>query len=538
MRDSTISDRRIMRDDASLTRSAIPFGQNFVSSLNPIGSRVTSGDSYRAVPPIVWGDAITYADTIASTIAFPSGVTRWFPAKIGLNYLPEVIGSIEAIGCSATIVSNTAIKTSVNVTSTGSNPHGFNATIPSLSGSFTSVRTVDRPYVIQGLSGYSIESLADRAIAQGEILLPGNQKCFVKTISSPTMPEVFLRLWISLNCSNGTTEGLDLSSIAAAAALCRSNGYLYNGDVFPDYLEAWLYQAAHCHGLRVTRTRTGLGFESMGLTGAAQFLLTSANSQDITRSWSEVPLKPREVRSVVRWDDEEYVDVGSPLNSNRSNVEELLGIRISDTAHITSIEKLWDDDRNLNQETSGIFVGKRATGFALTLGTRVLIPGIGRGQFSGAVTELLAASIVPSWDSVLVSGFPDSIGTNFLIDTSKNFLASVQAGDLVELTGAGGEVSLSPVISVEQTRLTIEASATTSSYRVFDLTPDPSWTLAVETPSGIQQIPIVPTFDPIRHRVIYASQNINPLTGSALAIGKLKKHRITSVRGPKWIAIG
>lgn len=528
-----------MRDLASVSRSTIPFGQNFVSSLNPIGSRVAVGDSYMAVPPVVWGDLITYADMMANTIAFPNGVTRYFPAKIGISYLPETIGSIEVIGCTATVASNTAIKTSVDVTALTSSPHGFNATIPGFAGSFTSVRTADRPYVNQGVQGYAIVSLTVRPLLAGEILLPGIQGVIVSPINNPTMPEVFLRLWITLDCSNGSTEGLDLPSIAAAAALCRSNGYLYNGDVFPDYLEAWIYQAAHCHGLRVTRTRTGLGFEPMGLSGDPQYLFTSSNCADIVRSWSETPIKAREVRSVVKWMDGEYIDVGTPSTSNRSNVEELLGVRISDSAHIISIEQLWDEDRNLNQETSGIFVGKRATGFALTLGTRVLIPGVGRGQFNGAVTELLAGSIVPSWDSVLVSGFSDSIGSDFLIDTGKNFLASVQAGDLVELTGAGGEVSLSQVIAVEQAKLTIETSETTaSSYRIFDLTPDPSWTLAVETPSGIQQLPIVPSFDPILHRVIYASQNTNPLVGSALAIGRLKKHRITSVRGPKWIAIG
>ena len=539
MRDSTISDRRIMRDRASVTRSAIPFGQNFVSSINPIGSRVTSGDSFRAVPSIVWGDAITYADTIANTTAFPNGVTRYFPARIGLNYLPETIGTIEVIGCSATIASNTAIKTSVNVTSLASNPHGFNATIPGLSGAFTSVRTADRPYIIQGLSGYSIESLADRAIVQGEILLPGNQKCFAKTISTPTMPEVFLRLWIALDCSNGSTEGLDLPSIAAAATLCRSNGYFYNGDVFPDYLEAWLYQAARSHGLRVTRTRVGIGFEPMGLSEEPQYLFTSSNCADIVRSWSETPLKAREIRSVIRWGDTEYIDVGTPLTSNRSNVEELIGVRVSDKTHIESIEKLWDSDRKLAQESTGQFVGSRATGFALALGTRVLIPTIGRGQFHGAVVEIANGSLVPSWDSVLVSGYSDTIGPDFITDGNKNFLASAQAGDVVELIGTDGMVTIANIISVEEHKITIDKTPTSlSSYRVFDLTPDPSWSLSIETATGVQQVPIVPSFDPLRKLVNYLPQNTSPIVGSAIAIGKPKLHRIISVQGPKWIAIG
>ena len=529
-----------MRDRASVSRSSIPFGQNFLSDLNTIGSRVTAGNSYRACPVEIWGDTIIYGETVSNSIAFPNGLTRWVPARIGLSHLPEPIGVIEGINCTASIVSNIPQNISVNIASISPlNPHGFNATIPNFTDPFNSVETADRPYIRQGVKGYSIQSLIDRPLGLGEFKLPGLQTAIVRNVANPTMPEVFLRLWIALDCSNGSTEGLDLPSIAAAVVLCRSNGYLYNGDVSPDYLEAWLYQAAHCHGLRVTRTRVGLGFEPMGLRGNPIFLLTSSNSQDITRSWSEVPLKARQVRSVVKWLDGDYIDVGTPLTSNRSNVEELLGVRVSDKIHIESIEKLWDDDRKLNQETSGVFVGDRSIGFTLTLGTRVLIPSVGRGQFNGAVSELLAGSIVPSWDSVLVSGYTDNIGTGFLIDSGKNFLASVQAGDVLELEGSDGVKIIANIISVEKERLTLDKNPSAlGSYRVFDLTHDPSWRLAIETPSGIIQAPIVPTFDPSRSRVIYASQNTSPKIGSALAIGKLKKHRIISIRGPKWIAIG
>ena len=520
-----------------------------------MGERVTLTNGYKAVPEKIYGDTIAYGDVVASGVGFPSGPTEWIPLSLGRTYLDHAIGAITPIGCSAVIVAPTlADPNRINLfCQSVTNPtHGVNAVIVLPVEPWVAVEsaaTIEHGgavWVEEGVSGYTIVDLVKRPIDTAtEIELPGVAFCAVTKTGLPTMPEVFLRLWIELRCANGTTEGLDLKSIQDAALTCGFNEFYYNGDVRPDFLEAWLYQAAHSHGLRVTRTRLGIGFEQIGVAGGPEFLLTSVNSRDVVRTWTEVPMADREVRSVIRSVrlEDEYVDVGTSPVGYRIAVEELLGVRWSDTAHIESLERLWAQDRNLTQETTGVYAGSKTSGFNLALGVNVLIPSIGRGQFDGSIslTDKAASPgvIVPSWDSVLVSGYTDSIGSNEITDNSKDFTASVAIGDVVELAGSEGTSRYSTVAAVTQSTLTLDAiqSLITSSYRVFDLTPDPSWLLWVEAETGIESGPVDPVFDQTLKKVVYRS-NITAIPGSALCIGKPKIHRITAVQGPNWTAIG
>lgn len=536
MQESTITDRRLSRDLGSNERSAVPFGQSFVSRVTALGSRQTGIDRYTAVPQAMLGDTIAYDSIALNAIAFPNGLTQWHSATVGQTYLPSP-ATIEAIGCNAT-VSSSLLKTSVLVTSITGNPSGWNASVasPAL---YASVASVDRPYVSQGVSGYSIEALVKRPLLPGELELPGFQYSIVKPSPTPTMPEVFLRLWIALDCADGTTEGLDLPSIEIAIAICKSNGFYYNGDVSPDYLEAWLYQAAYSHGLKVTRSRIGIGFEALGIVSNGQYLFTSANNQNLVRSWQETPIKKTQVRSIVRHSEDTFVDVGNAIVGYRSHVEELIGVRPSDTDHIAAVQTLWDNDRRLSEQTSGTFVGSRSTGFDLKLGTVISLSEIGRGQFNGSIVELKAGVIVPSWDSVLITGYTDAVGNGVLTDLSKDFTAAVQPGDLLELTGTDGILTYATVTAVALHSLTAtNTSATIASYKVYGLTPSPGWTIAVQTAVGVSHIPIVPSFDKDYRKVTYAFSNLTPELGAAVSIGRTKNYKITSVRGPEWTAIG
>ena len=536
MQESTITDRRLSRDLGSNERSAVPFGQSFVSRVTPIGSRQTSSDRYTAVPMAMLGDPIVYDSMVGNAIAFPNGLTEWYPAIVGRTYLPSP-ATIEAIDCNAT-VSSSPLKTSVLVTSITGSPSGWNASTlsPNL---YASVTAVDRPYVNQGVSGYSIEALVRRPLLPGELELSGFQYSIVKPSIAPTMPEVFLRLWIALDCADGSTEGLDLPSIRDAILICRSRGFYYNGDVSPDYLEAWLYQAAYSHGLRATRSRIGIGFEAIGIIANVRYLFTSANNQSLVRSWQEIPIKKTQVRSIVRHSKDTFVDVGNAIVGNRSHVEELIGVRPSDANHIAAIQAFWDSDRQLSEQVSGTFVGNRSTGFGLTLGTVVLLPEIGRGQFNGSIVALKSGVIVPSWDSVLITGYTDAVGNGALTDLSKDFTASVQPGDLLELTGTDGILTYATVTAVTLHSLTAtNTSATIASYKVYDLTPEVGWTIAVQTATGVSQIPVIPSFDKDYRKVTYTFSNLTPELGAAISIGQTKNYKIVSVRGPEWGAIG
>lgn len=524
------------RDLGSNERSAVPFGQSFVSRVTALGSRQTSSDRYTAVPMAMLGDTITYDSAALNAVAFPNGLTEWYPTTVGQTYLP-LPAAIEAIGCNAS-VSSSPLRTSVLVTSISGSPHGWNATIASTV-PYVSVVAVDRPYINQGVSGYSIEALVKRSLLPGELELPGFQYSIVKPSPTPTMPEVFLRLWIALDCADGTTEGLDLPSIAIAITICKARGFYYNGDVSPDYLEAWLHQAAYSHGLRVTRSRVGIGFEAIGSIGVPQYLFTNSNNQSIVRSWQETPIKKTQIRSVIRHSKDTFVDVGNAIVGGRSHVEELLGVRPSDTDHVAKIEKLWNEDRQLSEQVSGTFVGTRSIGFNLKLGTIVSLPEIGRGQFDGSIIEVRAGIIVPSWDSVLMTGYSDSIGNNNLMDISKDFTAACAIGDLVEFEGTDGMLTYAYVEAVSvHTLVVTKASATIASYKVYDLTPSIDWTIAMQLPSGVAQLPILSTFDKTIRRVVYSSSSQTATIGLPLSIGKTKSYKLTSIKGPDWTAIG
>ena len=504
--------------------------------MTALGSRQTASDRYTAVPLAMLGDAIVYDSTVSNATAFPNGLTEWHSATAGQTYLPSP-ATIEAIGCNAS-VSSGPLKTSVLVTSVTGNPSGWNASVASPI-TYISVAAIDRPYINQGVSGYSIEALVRRPLLPGELELPGFQYSIVKPSPTPTMPEVFLRLWIALDCADGSTEGLDLPSIEVAIAICKSKGFYYNGDVSPDYLEAWLYQAAYSHGLEVTRSRIGIGFEAIGIASNSRYLFTSANNQNPVRLWQEMPIKKTQVRSIVRHSKDTFVDVGDAIVGDRSHIEELIGVRSSDANHITAIQALWDDDRQLSEQVSGTFVGSRSTGFDLKLGTVVSLSEIGRGQFNGSIVELKAGVIVPSWDSVLISGYTDAVGNGSLTDLSKDFTAAVQPGDLLELTGTDGILTYGTVTAVTLHSLTAtNTSATIASYKVYDLTPSPGWTIAVQTATGVGQIPIVSSFDKDRRKVTYAFSNLTPELGAAISIGQTKNYKMISVRGPEWTAIG
>ena len=482
------------------------------------------------------GETIAYDRTVANAVAFPNGLTEWYPATVGLTYLPRPT-AIEVIGCNAS-VSSSSLKTSVLVTSIASNPSGCNASVASVT-PYVSVSAIDYPYIDQGVSGYSVESLQVRALGAGELELPGFQYAIVRPSLAPTMPEVFLRLWIALDCADGSTEGLDLYSIRDATALCRSNGFYYNGDVSPDYLEAWLYQSAYSHGLKVTRSRVGIGFEPIGIATNPRYLFTSANNQNLARSWQETPIKKTQVKSIVRFSKDTFIDVGNAIVGHRSHIEELIGVRPSDVNHIVAIQALWDTDRRLSEQISGTFVGSRMTGFDLRLGMIIALPEIGRGRFNGSIVEVKAGVIVPSWDSVLVSGYTDTVGNGRITDLSKDFTAAVRPGDLLELTGTDGILTYATVTAVALHSLTAtNISATIASYKVYDLTPSPGWTVAVQTSTGVRQISVVPSFDKDRRKVTYAFSNLTPELGAAISIGKTKNYKITSVRGPEWTAIG
>lgn len=524
------------RDIGSTERSPVPFGQNFISRVTPIGSRQTVSDRYTAVPSVMLGDLIIYDAMVGNTIAFPNGLTEWHVAIAGTEYLPRP-AAIESIGCNAS-VSSAPLKTSVLVTSIAGNPSGWNATIAATI-DYTAVRAIDRPYVLQGVAGYSIEALVSRPLLVGELELPGFQYTIVKPALTPTMPEVFLRLWIGLECASGTTEGLDLPSIEIAIAICKYRGFYYNGDVSPDYLEAWLYQAAHSHGLKVVRSRIGIGFEPISKISTAQYLFTSSNNKNMIRSWQETPIKKTQVRSLVRHSKDRFIDVGESIVGSRSHVEELIGIRPSDVSQIAAIQDLWDSDRNLAEQTSGTFIGSRSIGFDLKLGTIVSIPSIGRGQFNGSIVEVRAGVIVPSWDSVLMTGYSDTVGNGKLTDLSKDFTAIVQPGDLLEMTGTDGILTYATIEAVSLHSIEAAAiSSTIASYKVYDLTPAQLWTLSMQSLTGIAQIPIVPSFDKSLRRVTYSYSNQSPTVGAPLSIGITKNYKITSVKGPEWEAIG
>ena len=137
----------------------------------------------------VWGDVLAYGDTVASAVGFPNGLTRAYRGGVGLHYLPEPIGAVESVNCVTTIISNTLVKTSVNVSAvTGFEPW-FNASVPNPL-LFTTVEAVGRVFVDQGVKGYSIVSLTPRALQPGEILLPGLQAAIaldaVAKVSLPT----------------------------------------------------------------------------------------------------------------------------------------------------------------------------------------------------------------------------------------------------------------------------------------------------------------------------------------------------------------
>ena len=282
--DRAITDNRMSRDRFSIaSRSALPFGSGYRSSVANLGSSASITAEYRLFPSIVLGQPIIYGETSAPiATAFPNGLATIVIPRIGSNPLSSGTSSLVAIGCVATLNTAALNGPKAVVTSVSTNASlNVSSGLPVPPDVIALEMTKEGPWIQQGLPGYSITSLVNRALVAGEVLLLGIEPTIAKLSPNPTYPEVLLFLWVAIY---GSTDGLDVRSVMTADVFCRGRGFFYNGDVRPDRFEAWIYQAAHSHGLRVNRTRLGVSLAAMGKPAINPLarLLTSVNSRSLT----------------------------------------------------------------------------------------------------------------------------------------------------------------------------------------------------------------------------------------------------------------
>jgi hypothetical protein len=511
------------------------------------------------MPSSILSDSIVYGDALVMSAAgFPNGLTRSirithsgkYPAS---PFLGTGTNGHESIGCSIQpTVSPTGYHSFTVQALTGlpNSPAYVNIGIPELE-PFTAVEhPIDccdiGVWVSQGCYGYRIVDLSDRPAAPGEIKL-GTSAIVIPELV-PTMPEVLLRLWVEFRVSNGTDPiGLDLPSIVECSAYCRSKGYFYRGDVSPDYLEAWIYQAALSHGLSARRSRLGISLKPIEMpTAPAKTLITFGNAANISYTWNDRPTAAAALQLVIKTNDrtccEPYTPVGNQWAAGNLIIEELLGVRSIDTTHITAIEALILSQSDLTQVIEFDFKGDRSQGFALEIGQVIQVNSGNLTRRSGTVTSATANTVTPSWDSVIMSGYTDSIGPSALTDLSKIFLGIVATGDILLIQNGSGQTAVKTISAVTDHSITIvggfESVPFEAGYKIFDLTQSPSDILSLQEPGQpILNMPLSPMFDFEAKRVAY--RTTSPVgTGASISIGKPSYFRVESVEGANIKGVG
>ena len=509
--DRAITDNRMSRDRFSIaSRSALPFGSGYRSSVASLGSSATVTAEYRLFPSIVLSQPIVYGETTAPiATAFPNGLTSIVIPRIGSNPLPSGTTSLVAIGCVATLNSVPLNGPKAIVTSVSTNASlNVSSGLPLPSDVIALEMTKEGPWVQQGLPGYSITSLVNRALVAGEVLLLGIEPTIAKLSPNPTYPEVLLFLWVAIY---GSTDGLDVRSVQAADVFCRGRGFFYNGDVRPDRFEAWIYQAAHSHGLRVNRTRSGISLAIMGkpVVNPLARLLTSVNSRSLTRHWEYGDRNPiSRIRYGITQDtDDISIDfvpvVPKIIMPTRS--EELLGVRRTDGAHVLALATLWDIERSIDTRYELELTTELAR---LSLEDTLMISdGTAPRSWQGYAVAQTSQGVMGNWSGALISGKSDTLTTGTLTDTSKVF-DRVSIGDTLELTIAGSivtatvtntsgsTVSFSPALTI----VPIEAS-----YRILQTSG--SALVSYQLPGQpIVQTSVTPTYSVEVRSVVYQWQ--------------------------------
>ena len=361
------------------------------------------------------------------------------------------------------------------------------------------------------------------------------------------MPDVLLRLWVEFSVSGGIDPiGLDLPSILASSNYCRSKGYYYNGDVAPDYLEAWIYQAALSHGLSASRSRLGIALNPIVVPGApASLLITFGNAANITQSWAMRSEDDESLQLTIKTNDrdccEPYTPVGTPWIDGSLVIEELLGVRPIDMVHITDIENLIIATQKLTKVLEFVFKGDRGQGFDLSVGQVIQSNTGNLTSRSGNVVSGTSTTITPTWDSVIMSGYTDSIGASNLTDLSKKFLGIATIGDILLVQNSSGQEEFRTITAVSEHTITIGTPFTSvplgSGYKIFDMTPDPVDLLSIQDGGPIVNVPLLPIFDPIAKKVTYKVPN--PIgRGASIAVGKPSYYRIETVAAANVTAIG
>lgn len=540
--DRAVTDNRMSRDPFSLaSRSAIPFGSGYRSSLATLGSSATVTTEYRLFPSTVLGQPIIYGETSAPiATAFPNGLTHIFVPRVGSNPLPSGTTTLVAIGCVATLNSTPLNGPKAIVVSVSTNASlNVSSGLPLPSDVIALEMTKDGPWTQQGLGGYSIVSLIDRVLVAGEVLLPGIQPTIVTTTPNPTYPEVLLFLWASIY---GSTDGLDVRSVMAAEVFCRGRGFFYNGDVRPDRFEAWIYQAAHSHGLRVNRSRLGLSLAPMGkpTINPSARLLTAVNSRSLTRHWQYGDRNPiSRIRYGITQDTDdisiEFVPtIPQVVLPTRS--EELLGVRREDGTRVLAVAALWDEERSLDTRYE-----LEVTTDLVKLNledTLMISDGTAPRSWQGYAVAQTAQGIMGNWSGALISGKSDTLTTGTLTDTSKVF-DRVSVGDTLELTIAGSIVTATVtnlsgsvvVFTPPLSTVPIEAS-----YRLLQTSG--SALVSYQLPGQpIVQATVTPAYSVEMRSVVYPLPTTLP-KGTPLAVGGLEACRVIRIGGAIVGAVG
>ena len=540
--DRAITDNRMSRDRFSIaSRSSLPFGSGYRSSVAALGSSATVTTEYRLFPSVVLGQPIIYGETAAPiATAFPNGLTSIVIPRIGPNPLPSGTTSLVAIGCVATLNSVPLNGPKAVVMSVSTNASlNVSSGLPLPSDVIALEMTKDGPWVQQGLPGYSITSLVNRALVAGEVLLLGIQPTIVTTALNPTYPEVLLFLWIAIY---GSTDGLDVRSVQAADVFCRGRGFFYNGDVRPDRFEAWIYQAAHSHGLRVNRTRSGISLAIMGkpVVNPLARLLTSVNSRSLTRHWQYGDRYPiSRIRYGITQDTDdisiEFVPtIPKVILPTRS--EELLGVRREDGSHVLALAVLWEEERLLD------------TRYELELTTDLvklnledvlmISDGTAPRSWQGYSVAQTSQGVMGNWSGVLISGKSDTLTTGTLTDTSKVF-DRVTIGDTLELTIAGSIVTATVTNtsgSVVVFTPPLQTIAVEASYRILQTSG--SAIVSYQLPGQpIVQTTVTPAYSMEMRSVVYPLASTLP-KGTPLAVGELEACRVMKIGGAIVGAVG
>ena len=540
--DRAITDNRMSRDRFSIaSRSALPFGSGYRSSVANLGSSASVTTEYRLFPSVVLGQPIIYGETSAPiTTAFPNGLTHIVIPRIGSNPLPSGTSSLVAIGCVATLNTAALNGPKAVVTSVSTNASlNVSSGLPLPSDIIALEMTKDGPWTQQGLPGYSIASLVNRALVAGEVLLPGIQPTIVNLSPNPTYPEVLFFLWVAIY---GSTDGLDVRSVMTADVFCRGRGFFYNGDVRPDRLEAWIYQAAHSHGLRVNRSRLGLALAVMGKPAINPLarLLTTVNSRSLTRHWQYGGRSPS---SRIRYGLTQDTDDSStqfvptvPQVILPTRSEELLGVRREDGAHVLALAALWDEERLLD------------TRYELELTTDLvrlnledvlmISDGTAPRSWQGYAVAQTAQGVLGNWSGALISGKSDTLTTGTLTDTSKVF-DRVSIGDTLELTIAGSIViatvtnTSGSVVVFTPPLQTIPIEA---SYRILQTSGGAL--VSYQLPGQpIVQVSVTPAYSVEMRSVVYPLSSTLP-KGTPLAVGALEACRVNRIGGAIVGAVG